>query len=145
MERAPNQHDATLYQGMHALKDTAIQAEARSWFFEHFDATSYAELNEKVPRGSRERHLLAKFLGFYEAAGVLVSHGLVHENVFFDAPFGLEMVWAKIGMILDEWQAAANDPAIWENVAWLGKRQEVWLKTKWRPKLEAIPPDRGPE
>jgi hypothetical protein len=53
-------------------------------------------------------------------------------------------VWSKIGSILDEWQAAAGDPAVWENVAWLGKRNEVWNETKWRPKLEAIPPDRGP-
>jgi hypothetical protein len=145
MERAPNQHDATIYQRMQAVLNTATHAEARAWFFEHFDVTSYAELAEKYPRGSRERHLLAEFLGFYESAGVLVSRGLLHEDVFFDAPFGLEMVWAKIGTILDEWQAAANDPAVWENVAWLGKRQEIWLKTRWRPKLEAILPDRGPD
>ena len=62
MERLPNQHVA-LYQRMHALKDTAVQAEARVWFFEHFDATAYAELEERYPRGSKERHLLAEFLG----------------------------------------------------------------------------------
>ena len=75
---------------------------------------------------------------------MLVSRGLLHEDVFFDAPFALELAWAKIGPILDQWQAAANDPGVWENVAWLGKRNEVWRQTKWRPKLEAIPPDRGP-
>lgn len=99
----------------------------------------------QVPAGEQGAHLLAEFLGFFESAGVLVSRGLLHEDVFFDAPFALELVWAKIGTILDEWQAAAGDPAVWENVAWLGKRNEVWLKTKWRPRLEAIPPDRGPE
>ena len=63
-------------------------------------------------------------------AGVLVSRGLLHEVVFFDAPFALELAWAKIGPILDQWQAAANDPGGWENVAWLGKRNEVWRQTK---------------
>jgi hypothetical protein len=145
MERIPNQDDAMLYQRLHALKDTAVQAEARAWFFENFDAASYAELEERYPRGSRARHLLAEFLGFFEGAGVLVSRGLLHEDVFFDAPFALELVWDKIGSILNEWQAAAGDPGVWENVAWLGKRNEVWREPKWRPKLEAIPPHRGPD
>ena len=61
---------------------------------------------------------------------MLVSRGLLHEDVFFDAPFALELAWAKIGPILDQWQAAANDPGVWENVAWLGKRNEVWRQTK---------------
>ena len=69
MERDPNQGDAALYQRLHALKDTAVQAEARAWFFEHFDAATYAELNERYPRGSTERHLLAEFLGFFEGRG----------------------------------------------------------------------------
>jgi hypothetical protein len=41
--------------------------------FENFAAASYAELQERHPPGSRERHLLAEFLGFSESAGVLVS------------------------------------------------------------------------
>ena len=76
---------------------------------------------------------------------MLVSRGLLHEDVFFDAPFAFELVWRRIGTILDEWQAAVQDPAAWENVAWLGKRYEVWSKTAWRLKIEAVPPERGPE
>ena len=142
--RHPNQDDAALYVRLWALKDTPIQAEARSWFFERFNAENYAELQERYPRGSRERHLLSEFLGFYEGAGVLVSRGLLHEDVYFDAPFAFELVWKQVGPILDEWQAAAGADA-WENVAWLGKRYDVWFKTRWRPKLKAVPPDRGPE
>jgi hypothetical protein len=63
-------------------------------------------------------------------AGVLVSRGLLHEDVFLDGPFALELVWAKIGPILEEWQAAAGIPGVWENVARLGKRNEVWRQTK---------------
>jgi hypothetical protein len=141
--RDANQEDAALYLRLHALKDTAVQAEARAWFFEHFDASSLAELNERYPRGSRERHLLAEFLGFYEGAGVLVSRGLLHEDVYFDAPFALELVWPKVGSVIDEMREQL-DPAAWENVAWLAKRYEAWSKTKWQSKLEAIPAERGP-
>jgi len=109
----------------------------------HFDASSLAELNERYPRGSRERHLFAEFLGFYEGAGVLVSRGLLHDDVYFDAPFALELVWPKVGSIIDEMREQL-DPAAWENVAWLAKRYEAWSKTKWQSKLEATPAERGP-
>ena len=127
-----------LYVRIWALKDTPVQAEARAWFFESFAAGSLDELDQRYPRGSRERHLFAEFLGFYEGAGVLVSRGLLHEDVYFDAPFALELVWAKVGAIIDEMREKV-DPAAWENVAWLGKRYEVWAKERWQSKLEAVP------
>jgi len=142
--REPNQEDAALYLRLCALKDTAVQAEARAWFFESFDASSLQELDERYPRGSRERHLFAEFLGFYESAGVLVSRGLLHEDVYFDAPFALELVWPRVGAIIDEMREKL-DPAAWENVAWLGRRYDMWSKQRWRAKLEAVPVERGPK
>ena len=142
--RAPNQDDATLYLRLHALKDTPIQAQAREWFFESFDAASFGEVQRRYPPGSHERHLLAEFLGFFEAAGVLVSRGLLHEDVFFDAPFALDAVWRKLEPIISQWQRAAGEPAVWENVEWLCRRYEVWTTSTWRHKLKAVPPEQGP-
>ena len=130
LDREPNQQDATLYLQLHALKDTPAQAEARRWWFMEFDASSYAQLEERYPRGTRERHLLQEFLGFYEGSGVLVKNGLLHEDIYFDAPFALGAVWVRMGPIIEEWQAAASDPMIWENVVWLGRRYEVWLQIR---------------
>jgi hypothetical protein len=141
--REPNQDDAALYLRLHALKDTGVQAEARAWFFEAFEAATLEELDARYPRGSHDRHLFMEFLGFYEAAGVLVSRGLLHEDVYFDAPFAFEIVWASVGPIIGEMQEQI-DPAAWENVAWLGRRYETWLRSRWRPKLVAVPPDRDP-
>jgi hypothetical protein len=101
------------------------------------------ELNEKHPRGSVERDQLANVLGFFESAGVLVSRGLLHEDVFFDAPFALEVLWPKVQTLIEEWQAT-DDKAAWENVYWLGRRYEIWREQQWKPKLELAPPDRGP-
>jgi len=144
VNREPNQQDAALYQRCFSQFQSGVAAEARAWFFEHFDATTYANMQSRYPPGSRERHLLAEFLGFYESNGVLVSRGLLHEDVFFDAPFALDLVWGRVGPIIEEWQEATGEPGIWENVAWLGKRYKVWYETHWRPKVEAIPPEEGP-
>jgi len=141
LTRDPNQEDAALYLRIWSLKDTAVQAEARAWFFERFAASTLDEFDERSPRGSRERHLFAEFLGFYEGAGVLVSRGLLHEDVYFDAPFALELVWPKVSAIVEAMQE--HDPAAWENVAWLAKRYEAWRDTRWRAKLDARPPEQS--
>jgi hypothetical protein len=69
----------------------------------------------------------------------------IARRALFCAPFAFEGVWQKIGPILAEWQAAVGDPAVWENVARLGKRYEVWSATTWRPKLEAVSVEHGRE
>lgn len=137
----PNQQDATLYLYLRIAEQIGRQSEARQWSFTSFDAKTYAEMNQKYPRGSKEREHITNVLGFYESAGVLVSRKLHHEDVFFDAPFGFEMVWGKIGPFIRKWQQAANDPAAWENVEWLGKRYEWWQKNVWKPKMQVNPPN----
>jgi hypothetical protein len=71
-----------------------------------------------------------ELLGFYEGAGVLVSRGLLHEDVSSDAPFALELVWPII-----EAMQQTLDPAAWENVTWPPMREDTWWKTRWRAKL----------
>jgi hypothetical protein len=68
---------------------------------------------------------------------------LLHEDVYFDAPFALEMVLAKVGSIIAEMREQL-DSAAWENVAWLAERYEVWSNTRWQAKHEAIPREQGP-
>ena len=78
--RLPTQDDATLYLRLHALEDTGAQAEARV-VLSGLRRDELRAAPGGLPAGSRERHLLAEFLGFYEGAGVIVSRGLWHEDV----------------------------------------------------------------
>jgi len=140
----PTGQDALLYTQLLAITQTEHHARARRWVQFDFDAGSYRELEQKYPPGSEERDRLVVVMGFYESAGVLVSRGLLHEDVFFDAPYNFDTVWPKLKAIVSEWQAAAEDPAVWENFNWLGLRYDAWLRERWQSKLEMIPPDRSP-
>ena len=73
---------------------------------------------------------------------MLINRGLLHEDVFFDAPLGFDVLWERIGKILIEWNKA-TDPCTWENVVWLGKRYDIWGRYVWKSKLDAVPPDRA--
>ena len=140
----PTGHDADLYTRLLALTLEAHHSEERRFVLSEFAAESYEEFQHKYPPGSDGRQRLVNVLGFFEAAGVLVSRGLLHEDVFFDSPFGLDGVWAKTRVLMEQWQEAAGDPATWENAYWLGLRYDAWLKERTQTKLEMVPPDKGP-
>jgi hypothetical protein len=140
----PTGRDAELYVKLLGITQSDPHAAADAWVNYEFQAASHAELEEKYKPGSEERQKLVLVMGFYEAAGVLVSRGLLHEDVFFDSPFHFGNHWPKLRTIIEEWQKAADNPDVWENFYWLGLRFEAWRKDRWKAKLELVPPDRGP-
>jgi len=108
--------------------------EAWNWVYYEFSASNFEEFNKKYSRGSAEFARIIELLMFYEAAGALISQGVVNEDLFFDVAFGLDMFWEKMGGILDEWQNTLRK-AEWENAIWLCKRYQEWFKKVWKPKL----------
>ncbi len=141
----PTREDAGIYIKLLDISQSGAQAEARRWVLGDFKCASYEELNAKHAVGSVERTYLTSVMAFFESVGVLVSRGLLNEDVFFDAPLGFEMLWPMVKHIIADWQTGAGDPAAWENVQWLGIRMDSWKEQSWKSKLEAIPPDRPPE
>lgn len=141
----PTAEDARLYLQLVEISQTQTQVDARRWLLADFSAASAKEVDQKYPLGGAERDRLTNAIGFFEAAGVLVSRGLLHEDVFFDAPFALGVIWPKLKPIIEEWRAASKDPADIENFNWLGRRYEVWRENRWKPKLETAPVEEEPD
>lgn len=131
----PTKQDADLLLKLVELFGHGERREAGRWIMTEFAAKDYAEFKKKYPEGSPEYLKVTDVLGFFETAGVLVSNGLLNEDVFFDLSFGLSMVWKKLGPIVAGWQKATG-PSLWENAAWLAKRQERWQKKVWKPNLK---------
>ena len=129
--KKPTQEDAKLLLMLNQSLNTPSQRDAGMWFMKEFSAKDYADFQAKYPVGSKEWGYVGDVLSFFETAGVLVSHGLLNENLFFDAS-GIEFVWKKVEHIIPAWQKA-DDPAIWENAVWLAKRQRYWKKNVWKP------------
>ncbi|HEV1997715.1 MAG TPA: DUF4760 domain-containing protein [Candidatus Dormibacteraeota bacterium] len=141
---APTSEDAHIYLQLLDMVQQPHLAAASEWVLSEFEAAGYRELEQKYPRGSAERSHLVSVLGFYESVGALVSHGLLHEDLFFDAPFMFELVWPRVEPLILDWQKSSKDPSVWENVVWLARRSESWRASTWRLKSEAIPTDRPP-
>ncbi len=109
--------------------------EAYRWLLGNFSASDYKELIKKYPRGSAEFDYVAQLREFYETAGVLVTRGLLDENLFFDISYHIQPVWDKLGPVIKDWRKSADNPAIEENMEWLAKRFETWSKEVWKPHM----------
>jgi hypothetical protein len=131
----PTTEDAKLILKLVRIGQSDVQREAFRFVTTEFSAKDYAEFAEKYPHGSKESQQVGTVLGFFETAGVLVSHGLLNEDIFFDLSFGLDPVWEKLGPILPGWQKATM-PALWENAIWLHRRYVAWRKNVWTPNLK---------
>ena len=140
----PTGHDAAIYVQLLATTQEEYHARARRWVQYEFEAQNFKELEEKYPPKSDQRDRLVTVMAFYESIGVLVSRGLLHEDVFFDGAFAFDTLWPKLKGVVEEWQKAAGNPAAWENFYWLGQRLDVWRRDRWKPKSEMVPPERGP-
>ncbi len=129
--KKPTKEDAEIFLRLIQTFNTPQQSESLKWYMKDFSAKDYAEFEAKYQKGSPEWGHLEDVLGFYEFAGVLVSHGLLNENLFFDA-YGIEVIWKKVGHIIPDWQKAEGLSHL-ENFAWLAKRYQSWKKNVWKP------------
>ncbi len=129
--KKPTKQDAEILLRLFETFNTPQMVESGQWFMNEFSAKDYQEFKSKYPENSKEFAHVSDVLVGFETAGVLVSHGLLNENLYFDAS-GIEFVWKKVGHLIPEMQKETS-PALWENAVWLAERQKQWKKKVWKP------------
>ena len=131
----PTKDDAKLILKLVELGQSEDQREAFRWLMSEFSAKDYDEFQAKYAPGSEDLQRVTRLLGFFETIGVLVSHGLLNEDLVFDLSFGMDPVWEKLGPIIPGWREQVM-PALWENAVWLHDRYAEWQKKVWKPNLK---------
>jgi hypothetical protein len=108
--------------------------EAVLWFLEEFEANSYEEYVEKYSGASVGRSHFVTVCGFFELSGVLISHKMIDQNLYFDM-FNPTPFWQKAKFVLEGMRI--KRPHIYENFEALNDRRLKWtkLRTK-RPKKD---------
>ena len=137
--KKPTKDDAEVFLMLMESQRDPRSEEGMRWFMTEFDAKDYGEFKQKYPPNSEGYRHIGRMLGSFETAGMLVSHGLLNENLYFDAS-GIGFVWPKLEKIVAGMQKEMG-PALWENAAWLAGRQKQWAREVWKPGL-AWKPDR---
>jgi hypothetical protein len=97
------------------------------WFLEELDAKDYNEYLEKYPGASSERSYFIAVCGFFQLSGVLVSHGLMDQNLYFDI-FNPTPFWNKATPIVEGMRT--KRPHIYENFELLNNKRLSWKKRR---------------
>jgi hypothetical protein len=97
------------------------------WFLEELDANNYEEYLEKYSGASSERSHFIAVCGFFELSGVLVSYGLIDQNLYFDI-FNPTPFWDKAKPIVEGMKT--KRPHIYENFELLSNKRLTWTKKR---------------
>jgi hypothetical protein len=101
--------------------------EAVLWFLEEFEANSYEEYVEKYSGASVGRSHFVTVCGFFELSGVLISHKMIDQNLYFDM-FNPTPFWQKAKFVLEGMRI--KRPHIYENFEALNDRRLKWTKLR---------------
>ena len=99
------------------------------WFLEELEANDYEEYLEKYSGASSERSHFIAVCGFFELSGVLVSYGLIDQNLYFDI-FNPTPFWNKVKPIVEGMRT--KRPHIYENFELLNNKRLSWTKKRKR-------------
>ena len=97
------------------------------WFLEELEANDYEEYLEKYSGASTERSHFIAVCGFFELSGVLVSYGLIDQNLYFDI-FNPNPFWNKAKPIVEGMRT--KRPHIYENFELLNNKRLSWTKKR---------------
>ena len=97
------------------------------WFLEELEANNYEEYLEKYSGASTERSHFIAVCGFFELSGVLVSYGLIDQNLYFDI-FNPNPFWNKAKPIVEGMRT--KRPHIYENFELLNNKRLSWTKKR---------------
>jgi Domain of unknown function (DUF4760) len=102
---------------------------ARLWFLDGLDAADYNEYKEKYSGASMERCHFVAVCGFFELSGVLVNHGLIDQDLYFDI-FNPTPFWNKVKPIIEGMRNKRSDPYYYENFESLNSKRLSWKKER---------------
>jgi hypothetical protein len=102
---------------------------ARLWFLQGLDAGDYNEYNDKYSGASMERSHFITVCGFFELSGVLVNHGLVDPNLYFDI-FNPTPFWNKAKSIIEGMRSKKSDSHYYENFESLNSKRLAWKEKR---------------
>jgi hypothetical protein len=126
---APTHEDGLLFMEYYKLWDTPLDGEAWTLFRKlRADGVldDVALFAERVPRASHEFVLFDRVCCSFEQAGVLMKHGLMHPDLYFDAWASPTSAWERARVAIEGLRKQTGSTQLYKNFEWLAKKGEEW-------------------
>jgi hypothetical protein len=118
-----------LFMEYYKLWDTPLDGEAWTLFRSlHAEGAldDFERFCERVPRSGHEYVLFDRVCCSFEQAGVLMKHGLMHPDLYFDAWASPTRAWERSRVAIEGLRKQAASDQLYANFEWLAGRGEEW-------------------
>ncbi len=134
-DRGISRDDVELLFKMAEIYNTEYDFKATEWFWRVFIEDEFMAFRSKYPQGSWGAQLFERFTSRFEHAGVLVEHGFLSEDLYFDRYGSLQAEWAKCEPIISGLRGEWHEPRFRENFELLATKGRHWV-TKHPPRIK---------
>ena len=138
MREHPDHHDAELLLRLYDLRREAKLRQARDWFVREFEAADVAELQKRIPPGSKENEFFRMNVGYWDMVASIVNHGLIKEDFFFENTTEFWIAWDKIKHLAAGMRTTTKNPLMWKNLETLAEKFEKHMARQAPEALEAL-------
>ena len=138
MREHPDHYDAELLLRLYDLRREAKLRQARDWFVREFEAEDVADLQKRIPPGSRENEFFRMNIGYWDMVASIVNHGLIKEEFFFENTGEFWIVWDKVRRLAPQMRTANKNPLMWKNLETLAEKFEKHMARQAPEALEAL-------
>jgi len=121
---------AELIVRLYEIRLTDPYRSAAHWFLGDFSAASWAEIEERWPKGSRESEALRTVLEHWDLLGALTHGGAIDQALLFESTGDHLAVWTKLEPWIHDARHALADPALFENIELLVNQHERYARTR---------------
>ena len=122
------------------LYNTDYDFEAKEWFWGEYKEKSFEEFKSKYPQGSKEYQFFERFTSRFELEGILIEHGLLNEDLYYDRYGSIKPEWEKSKSVVYGLRKEWGEPRYRENFELLATGGEKWSE-KHPPKITDVEKD----
>jgi len=121
---------AQLQLQLYDLRREAKLRQAREWFTQNYFVDSLDDSNRIAPFGSQEGTYLMMVATYWDQACALLNHGLLHEQLFFEAAGEFFGVWERVKPIVPGIREKFRQKLFLANLEKAAQRFEKWVEER---------------
>jgi len=128
--KKPTPAQAQLHLQLYDLRREARLRQARDWFLQHYLPEKPEDMLRLAPPGSPENASMRMVISYWDQACVLLDHGMLHRELFFETTNEFYIVWHRIRPFIADIRAYLKNARLFESLEKYANAYESWAERR---------------
>jgi hypothetical protein len=138
MSDKPTYEQGQLQLQLYDLRREAKLREARDWFVQNVFVDNFEDFQRIAPFGSKEGTYFMMVASYWDQAAAMLNHGLLHEQLFFEAAGEFYGVWDRIRPMVPKMREMFHMKLFLANLEKAAEKFEKYVETASPGALQAM-------